>query len=69
MKNISVRLPDKILEDIDALVENGTYANRTDALRDAARLLLRSQYGILPGKPKEISKDEVWKEYLEDINE
>jgi len=69
MKNISVRLPEKLLEELDNLVEQGKYANRTDVIRDAARTLLRSQYGIIPGRPKEISKDEIWNEFVQDIRE
>ena len=68
MKNISIRLPDKLLEEIDKLVTEGTYANRTEALRDAARQLLRAQKGILQGKPPQIPKDEVLKEALKELD-
>jgi Arc/MetJ-type ribon-helix-helix transcriptional regulator len=67
LKNISIRLPDKILSNIDKLVEEGIYANRTEALRDAARLLLRDQVGMLSGKRPEISKDKLWDAALEEI--
>jgi len=66
MKTISLRLPDRILEEIDLLVEKGIYANRTEALREGARFLLRAQIGSLPGKPIEISKDKMWKEFEEE---
>ena len=66
MNNISIRLPDKLLEEIDKLVHEGTYASRTEALRDAARQLIRSQKGILQGKPPKIPKDEILKEILRD---
>jgi Arc/MetJ-type ribon-helix-helix transcriptional regulator len=69
MKLISLRFPDKLLEEIDMLVEQGNYLNRTEALRDAARLLLRSQIGIVAGKPLEISKDEIWDELIKEIKE
>jgi len=68
LKNISLRMPEKILDNIDKLVEDGIYANRTEALRDAARLLIRSQVGMLPGKRPEISKDEIWEAVIEDID-
>ncbi len=67
MKNISIRMPEKMLDNIDKLVEDGLYANRTDALRDAARLLIRSQVGMIPGKRPKISKDEIWEAVTEDI--
>ena len=66
MQTISLRLPDRILREIDALVEQGVYATRTEALREGARLLLRAQTGSLPGKPVEVSKDEIWKEFTEE---
>jgi len=68
LKNISIRMPEKILENIDKLVEDGIYANRTEALRDAARLLIRSQIGMIPGKRPIISKDEIWDAMVEDID-
>lgn len=40
MKTVSLRLPDKLLKEIDILVELGLYANRTEVLREAARNLL-----------------------------
>ena len=68
LKNISLRMPEKILDNIDKLVKDGIYANRTEALRDAARLLIRSQVGMIPGKRPEISKDEIWEAVIEDID-
>jgi len=42
LKLVSLRFLDKLLEEIDELVGRGEYASRTEALREAARLLLRS---------------------------
>ena len=67
MKLVSLRFPDKLLDEIDGLVEGGVYASRTEALRDAARMLLRSQIGVVPGKPLEVSKDEIWDELVKEI--
>lgn len=61
-------MPEKILENIDKLVEDGIYANRTEALRDAARLLIRNQIGMIPGKRPLISKDEIWDAMVEDFD-
>jgi len=69
LKLISLRFPEKLLAEIDDLVEQGHYANRTDALRDAARLLVRSQIASIPGKPLETSKDEVWDDLIKEIKE
>jgi Arc/MetJ-type ribon-helix-helix transcriptional regulator len=63
VQTISLRLPDRIIQEIDALVEKGLYASRTEAMREGARLLLRAQTGSLPGKPVEVSKDEIWEEF------
>ena len=61
-------MPDRLLEDIDRLVEQGFYANRTDAFRDAARLLVRFQVGILKGEPAPLDKEEVWDETMRDLS-
>jgi Arc/MetJ-type ribon-helix-helix transcriptional regulator len=63
---VSLRFPDRLLEEIDELVEQGEYASRTEALREAARLLLRLQIGMIPGRPLEVSKDEIWDELVRD---
>ena len=63
MKTISLRLPDKIVEEIDHLVEQGLYASRTEALRERARILLRAQTGSIPGLPVEVTKDEIWRDF------
>jgi len=64
MKTISLRLPDRILEEIDALVEKGIYASRTEALREGARIILRTQVGSLSGKPVDVSKEEIWRDFI-----
>jgi len=69
VKVISLRLPDKLIEEIDELVSSGMYANRTEALREAARNLLKSQIGSLKGSPKQVSKDEIWEEFMKELKE
>jgi len=64
VKTISLRMPDRILEEVDELVKQGVYASRTEAIREGARLLLRAQIGSLPGKPVEVSNDDLWTEFL-----
>lgn len=44
-----VRLPKRILEQIDGFVETGVYASRSDVIRDAVRrLALNKQIGSIP---------------------
>jgi len=69
MKTISLRVPDKLLDEIDTLVNKGLYANRTEALREAARKLIREQISMIPGKRPDISKDEIWEAIVKDIEE
>jgi Arc/MetJ-type ribon-helix-helix transcriptional regulator len=69
VKVISLRLPDKLIEEIDELVSRGMYASRTEALREAARNLLKSQIGSLKGSPKQVSKDEIWEEFIKELEE
>lgn len=44
-----VRLPRKVLEDVDSLVSNGRYSDRSDVIRHAVRILLLNELvGIIP---------------------
>ena len=43
MKLIAVHLPDRIVTDIQALVEKGLYPNRSEAIRIAIRDLLKRE--------------------------
>lgn len=44
---IQARFPSAVVEEIDKLVKAGIYRNRSEALRDSARMVLREQRGIL----------------------
>ena len=43
MRLIAVHLPDKILDDIQRLVDKGLYPNRSEAIRIAIRDLLKHE--------------------------
>jgi Arc/MetJ-type ribon-helix-helix transcriptional regulator len=43
MRLIAVHLPEKIVEDIQRLVEMGLYPNRSEAIRNAIRDLLKRE--------------------------
>ncbi len=43
MRLIAVHLPEKILSDIQRLVDNGFYPNRSEAIRNAIRDLLKNE--------------------------
>jgi len=43
MRLIAVHLPERILTDIQRLVENGLYPNRSEAIRIAIRDLLKHE--------------------------
>lgn len=69
MKTVTVatKLTEKMTEIIDEMVEEGIYTSRSDALRDAARILIFYQKDAM-GKRKSplVSKKEkstAWKNY------
>jgi Arc/MetJ-type ribon-helix-helix transcriptional regulator len=68
MKTITVatKLTEKMVKVIDDLVKEGYYANRSDALRDAARVLLSIQNRMFSGRAKMISKDDIIREYAKE---
>jgi Arc/MetJ-type ribon-helix-helix transcriptional regulator len=43
LKLVTVKLPEKLVTDVDQLVRAGIYHNRSDAIRDAVRDLLKRQ--------------------------
>ncbi len=43
MKLVTVKLPEKLVTDVDQLVKTGVYHNRSDAIRAAVRDLLRRE--------------------------
>jgi len=49
MKTVTLplRLPKKLLEEIDSLVKAGLYESRSEAIRDAARRLIESKKLLL----------------------
>jgi len=63
MELIALRLTKQTISEIDNLVKRGIYPNRSEAMRDAARLLLRMQKGMFTGKAKPVSKDVLIKEF------
>lgn len=38
------------MSQVDQLVEKGIFMNRSDAIREAVRLMINSQFGIMKGK-------------------
>jgi len=59
---LPIRYPQSNLDDIDRLVEAGLYKNRSEALRDAARMLIRKHYGILRNIGEKKSSVELGRE-------
>jgi len=45
MVKVEVRVPEKMVELIDKLVEAGFYSSRSDLIRDAIRKFLMHYYG------------------------
>ena len=68
MKTVTVatKLTKKMVEAIDEMIKKGEYTNRSDALRDAARIMLRLQAGMYTGRARHVSKDEIMKSFLKE---
>jgi Arc/MetJ-type ribon-helix-helix transcriptional regulator len=47
----SVKLTDYLMSQVDKLVEKGIFVNRSEAIREAVRLMINSQFGVMKGKP------------------
>ena len=46
MFTIQIRLTRKQIEDVDFIVKNGHYPNRSEAIRDAVRKLINSSSAV-----------------------
>lgn len=51
---ISARLPSKLVEEIDKLVQRGIFSNRSDFIKEAVRHYLREL------KKEELTEEELW---------
>ena len=57
MDLVQVRLPKGLINDIDSEVSSGRYANRSDVIRDALRLMtLRKMVGIISNKENSVKE-------------
>ena len=59
---VPARYPEQTAKEIDRLVDAGFYKSRSDALRDAARRLVREHYGILKDIEKHKSSAQIVRE-------
>jgi len=44
MKVVQVRMPEKVIEEIDKLVKKKVYSTRSDVIREATRKFISSSY-------------------------
>ena len=74
MDTVQIRLGDKLIKDIDKLVKNGLYSNRSDAIREAVRhFFWYSQIGSIKHKGNAVelvrkARDKLSKKDI-DLNE
>jgi len=62
MQTLQIRLPKKLLDDIDKVVESNLYSNRSDVIRDAVRRLT-ARYNLLEQSGVKTEKKERIQEY------
>ena len=62
MQTLQIRLPKKLLDDIDKVVESNLYSNRSDVIRDAVRRLT-ARYSLLEQASTRIEKTEKAQEH------
>lgn len=69
METIQIRLTKKLVEELDKLVREGIYPNRSEAVRDAVRrLILEQELGEL-GEEMEVMGGELREKLPERIRE
>ena len=69
-QTLVMRMSKKIVEEVDKMVEEGYYASRSEAMRDAARLMIRMQRGMIKAdinwRMTKEQKDEAVREFLKE---
>ena len=72
METLQIRLSKGVVEKVDALVEQGLYSSRSDAVRDATRKLVfdvHSLVGIIPNTGDSVKEvREIRKKLSSQIN-
>ncbi len=63
MELVGVRLTTQLISKLDELVEEGQYPNRSEALREAARIMIRLQHGMFDGRARPVDKDKIAEEF------
>lgn len=58
MTRVTVRLPERLIQGLDALVEQGLYADRCEAVRDAVRDLVEKKRLFRLGQA--VEEDIAW---------
>ena len=58
-----MRLTESLAKEIDKTVQRGLYPNRSEFLREAARILLNMQRGMFTGKTREVDRDKLIEKY------
>lgn len=59
MRTIQIRLTQRMLDKIDELIRMGEYPNRSEAVRDAVRMLINSK--IFPNEISKVSDRDLRK--------
>ena len=70
MEVVQVRMPKAMIKELDTLVKKGVYANRSDAVRNAIRLIeWKSMIGSIPNTGDSVEEvREIRKKLSKEIN-
>ena len=68
MELMQVRLPEKLIKEVDRFVKKGYYSTKSDVIRDAVRkLILEKMIGIIPNTGDSVKEvREIRKKFSEE---
>lgn len=66
MELVGVRFTKALIAEMDKMVRDGTYANKSELIRDGARRIVAMQSGMLNGRYRPVCKDQIAKEYAKE---
>jgi len=66
MELVGVRFTEALIAEMDKMVEEGTYPNKSELIRDGARRIVAMQSGMLTERHSLVDKDKIAKEYIKE---
>ena len=66
MELVGVRFTNALLREMDKMVKEGVYPNKSELIREGARRIVAMQSGMFNGRYRPVDKDKIVREYIKE---